>query len=297
MPAGLGRRAHSVEEFRLNMQAFFACEAPNYRPVEPRAGDVYITCFAKSGTTLMQQMFHQLRTGGDMEFDDISRVVPWAGFAEPLDFDMNQPQKAAPRGFKAHDDYASLPPGMRYVVTLRDPRDAYASYCRFIDGWMIEPGTVPVEGFMDLWAGGDKCDYFDHLLSWYARKDEPDTLLATYRSVIADRPAMIRRLADFVGIALTPELAALVEHRTSRAFMYAHKDRFDDRMLATALSERLGIPADSDSSKVQAVGSSGKQVPPVVAEQIDAMWAERVAPVTGHADFGSLAAELESQAH
>ena len=47
---------------------------------ERQPGDVYIACWAKSGTTMMQQMFHQLRmvaaTGrGDMDFDDISRMT------------------------------------------------------------------------------------------------------------------------------------------------------------------------------------------------------------------------------
>jgi hypothetical protein len=33
-----------------------------------------------------------------------------------------------------------------------------------------------------------------------------------------------------------------------------------------------------------------------VAEAIDAMWAERIAPVTGHADYASLAAEVDTLA-
>jgi hypothetical protein len=183
---------------------------------------------------------------------------------------------------------------MRYVVTLRDPHETYVSFYRFMNGWGIEPGAISLEDFFPLWmmGGPGGCDYFTHLLSWWARRDEPDTLLATYRWAAKNRPAMIHLLADFCGLELTDGLAALVEERTSREFMYAHKDKFDDAMLSAAFDERFGWPADSDSTKVQAVASDSRDVPPSVAAQIDLMWAERVAPITGHVDFASLAAEL-----
>ncbi len=42
-------------------------------------------------------------------------------------------------------------------------------------------------------------------------------------------------------------------------------------------------------------GSDPGALPPTVVEKIDAMWAERIAPVTGHSDFASLAAELDAR--
>jgi hypothetical protein len=35
----------------------------------------------KEGTIWVQQICHQLRTGGDMEFEEISQVVPWIELA------------------------------------------------------------------------------------------------------------------------------------------------------------------------------------------------------------------------
>ena len=104
---------------------------------------------------------------------------------------------------------------------------------------------------------------------------------------------MIARLAAFCDIELTEELASLVEHTTTREFMFEHKDRFDDAMVCAAFEAKLNIPADSDSTKVQEVGSDRKQLPAAIAEQIDAMWSERVEPVTGHKNFHSLAAEID----
>jgi len=44
---------------------------------KPRASDVLITTAPKAGTTWMQQILHQLRTGGDPDFNSIDEVVPW----------------------------------------------------------------------------------------------------------------------------------------------------------------------------------------------------------------------------
>ena len=280
MTAGLGRRARSVEEFGINMGALAAIPPQNFRPLKAESGDVFIACWAKSGTTMMQQMFHQLRMGaatgkGDMDFDDISRMTPWEDSAPVIDHDINGAQRASPRGFKTHREYERLPSGCRYVVTLRDPHETYISMHRFFDGWVMEPGAISLEEFFPIWMTGGPggCDYYTHLLSWWARRDEPDTLLATYRWAVKNKRAMIARMAEFCGIELSEELASIVEDMTSREFMYAHKDRFDDAMFGAALERKLGFPPDRDSTKVQAEGSDPKQVPPAIAEQIDAMWA------------------------
>ena len=290
-------RARTIEEFVANLAPSQDDEAPNYQPYAPQAGDVFISSWAKSGTTLLQQMFHQLRTGGDMDFDDISRMTPWEDTALMLDFDMTVQQVASPRGFKSHRDYQRLPPGMRYIVSLRDPKETYVSVYRFMDGWQIEPGAIPMEDFLPIWMSGGPggCDYVTHLLSWYARRNEADTLLASYHWVVKNRAEMIRRMAELCGIELTPELADLVLHRTSREYMVEHKDKFDDAMVSAALERKHGIPADSDSSKVQAQGSDAKALPDSVAQAIDAMWADQVAPVTGHADFASLARSIDER--
>ena len=301
MTVGLGRRARSVEEVVVNMTALASIPPQRFRPLEARPGDVFIACWAKSGTTMMQQMFHQLRmiaaTGaGDMDFADISAMTPWEDTGAIIDHDINAPQRAEPRGFKSHREYQRLPAGLRYVVTLRDPKETYVSFHRFFEGWHMERGAVDLEAFFPLWLTGGPggCDYFTHLLSWHARRGEPDTLLATYRWGARNRAAMVRRLAGFLGLPADEAAVAEVERMTGREFMYAHKDRFDDALVCAALEAKLGIPADSDSTKVQAVGSDAGALPASVAERIDALWAERVAPVTGHPDFAALAEEIES---
>ena len=180
MTAGLGRRARTVEEIGINMGAAAQIPTQHFKPLESRAGDVFITSWAKSGTTMMQQMFHQLRMGaatgaGDMDFDDISRMTPWEDTGPLIDYDVNGQQRAQPRGFKSHREYERLPEGCRYVVTLRDPHETYVSFYRFFSGWHFEPGAISMEEFFPMWmmGGPGGCDYYTHLLSWYAARTSP----------------------------------------------------------------------------------------------------------------------------
>src|SRR5262249_55863678 len=144
----------------------------------PRPTDVIISPFAKCGTTWLQQIFHTLRTRGDLDFDDISRVVPWIETSTMLGLDLEAPQKAEPRGFKSHLPYDAIPPGTKGIVSLRDPKDALVSFYHFMSGWFLEPGAVALGDFADDWmARGVGGTYWNHLLSWWKVRHAPDVLM------------------------------------------------------------------------------------------------------------------------
>jgi hypothetical protein len=187
------RRAHTMAEMnelqgRMMKLPDIMASIASYKP---RATDVIITPFGKCGTTWLQQTFHTLRTGGDMDFDDISRVVPWIETAVALGIDLEAPQRAAPRGFKSHLSYTQVPKGAKYVVALRDPKDAFVSMYRFMEGWWIEPGKVSYEQFLEPRLKGrvHGQDYWSHLVSWWEQRDNPDVLLFSYEQMTADPEA------------------------------------------------------------------------------------------------------------
>src|SRR5947207_13660655 len=74
-----------------------------------RPSDVIIASYAKCGTTWLQQMVHSLRTGGDLDFDDISRVVPWIETSADLGLDLDGAQRREPRSFKTLHPYDLAP--------------------------------------------------------------------------------------------------------------------------------------------------------------------------------------------
>jgi len=262
----------------------------------PRPTDVVIAPYGKCGTTWLQQTFHTLRTRGDMDFDDISRVVPWIETAQGCGVDLNAPQRAEPRGFKSHLAYDAVPKGARYVVSLRDPKDAHVSMFHFMEGWMLEPGSVSVGDFVaqNIARRGNGRDYWHHLLTWWEQRDNPNVLLFSYEQMSADPERHIRRLAAFCGIPLDDALLKLTLERSSLAFMLKHKDKFDDLMMRN-LSETLGgIPPGSDSAKVREgkVGKNRQELPGPVADEMDRIWRETITPKLGFADYAALSEAL-----
>ena len=292
------RRAHTMAEMnelqgRMMKLPDIMASIGSYKP---RATDVIITPFGKCGTTWLQQTFHTLRTGGDMDFDDISRVVPWIETAVALGIDLEAPQRAEPRGFKSHLAYTQVPKGAKYVVSLRDPKDAFVSMFRFMEGWWIEPGKVSYEEFLEprLQGRGHGLDYWSHLLSWWEQRDNPDVLLFSYEQMTADPAASIRKLAAFCGITLDDALLATTLERSSLAYMLQYKDRFDDAMMRTMSEERGGLPKGSDSAKVRkgGVGGHKHELPASVSQALDEVWATDVLPKTGFVDYQSLEDEI-----
>lgn len=297
----VGRRARTMEEFRALQGGFIrpdeiAASLASYRA---RPTDMIISPFGKCGTTWLQQTFHTLRTRGDMDFDDISRVVPWLETAGACGVDLEAPQRGEPRGFKSHLSYDRVPKGARYVVSFRDPRDALLSHFRFMEGWFIEPGAVSPESYIEMVAGDASraFSYGQHLVSWWAERDNPNVLLLSYEEMSADREGAIRRLAAFCGIPLDAALLDLTLERTSLGYMLAHKDRFDDAMMRRLSEERCGLPPGSDSAKVRAgkVGGHRDELPDKVIRAIDERWTREVAPATGFADYAALEAALRKR--
>ena len=285
-------RARSLAEMREIQSRMAAPQdwIEGVRSYRPRPTDVVITPFGKCGTTWLQQTFHTLRTGGDMDFDDISRVVPWIETAKIVGLDIEAPQRAEPRGFKSHLHYEALPKGAKYVVSLRDPKDALVSMYRFMEGWFFEPGAISIEQFTPHWLENES--YFKHLLSWWAVRGEPNVLVFTYEAMVADPAGHIRRLAAFCGLPLDDALMALTLERSSIGYMLAHKDRFDDALMREVSEARCNLPPGSDSAKVRkgGVGGHKAELPASLSAALDAKWAELAAPATGFADYAALEA-------
>ncbi|MFN3232048.1 MAG: sulfotransferase domain-containing protein [Alphaproteobacteria bacterium] len=263
-----------------------------------RPTDVVITPFGKSGTTWLQQMAHCLRTRGDMDFDDISRVVPWIETSTDLGLDLNAEQKASPRAFKSHLDADAIPKGGRYIVSSRNPQDALYSMFKFMEGWFIEPGAVTPDAFARatwLKPGSGRDGYWKHLKSWWLRRDDPDVLFMAYEHMKDDLTGTIQKVAEFMDITLDDELLAITQEHASLPFMQRHKDKFDDKLMRERATAVCGIPADSDSSKVRTgkVGEARQKFSDGVLAELDAVWQREITAELGFPDYATMIATLD----
>lgn len=293
------RRAHSMAELGgMHAQMFRPEEeAAGLAAYQPRPTDIIIAPYAKCGTTWLQQTFHTLRTRGDMDFEDISAVVPWIETAVALGIDIDGPQRAAPRGFKSHLAFDRLPRGARYVVSFREPKDALVSMYKFMECWLAEPGAIPISDLAGFWQfnPGQKPDYWRHLLSWWAQRDNPDVLTLSYEYMSAHPQRTIELLAEFSGIALDDDLLALTLKHSSIEFMLEHKPKYEDPGMRRLSEERCNIPAGGDSAKVRKGGSGGHrtELDEATIAAIDRVWSEVITPATGFATYADMNREIE----
>ena len=105
-------RPTNIEELLERLSRFQSEQAlAGLANLRVRPSDVFIATYAKSGTTWMQQVVHQLRTNGDTDFDEITAVVPWVDMAVDMGVDPETDQAGGFRAFKTHQMYSTAGAG------------------------------------------------------------------------------------------------------------------------------------------------------------------------------------------
>lgn len=248
---------------------------------QPLPTDTIISTFTKCGTTWLQQIAHGLRTRGSMDFEEISNVTPWLELAFDLGFDLDATQVAEPRVFKSHLSWRDVPKDARYIVSFRDPSDAFISAYRFFEGFLFEPGTIDLDTFF-RWRNppaemGER-GYWHHLASWWEQLNNPNVLLLCYEDMLADLPGTVRRVAAFMDIPLDDELFARVVRQASRPFMLEHKHQFDEGPFRRLTAQRTGLPFDKNAYKVTpgARDNPKYQLTAAHRQTLEEIWQEQI---------------------
>lgn len=298
IPSG---RATTWDGFQERLAVLFRSEQEAYRLFQPQPSDVIISPFAKCGTTWLQQIAHSLRTGGDMDFDDIYEVVPFIDIASEMGIDLAGPQKAEPRVFKSHCDWDDVPKGCRYVVAFRDPQDAVVSFYYFMTGWLIEPGAIPLDEFAEYrasaWEEGAEYSYWGHMASWLRQRENPDVLLVTFEDMKRDLRGVVERVAGFIGVDDDISIETAVEH-SSFEFMSTHREPFSEPWTRRHTARLFGIPVESEASKVRrgTVGQNRLELSSETRRRLDAIWDQTIGDEFGLTSYEQLLDELGGEA-
>ena len=293
VPVGSGSRATTVDGIRRRMAGFSTVEGlARGRNFRVRPTDVLIATYPKAGTTLMQQIVHGLRTGGDMDFDEITEVVPWLELAHDLGLDLDVPQPAEPRAFKTHFDWNMAPKGGRNIYIARDPADSLVSFFHFFNGWVFEAGSVSIEDFALEYVlhGSRSGSYWDHLVSWWPRRLDSDTLWLCFENIVADLPAATARVATFLGLSPDHPNVEIATRQASIDFMRKHGSKFDDNLVRRTRNGPCGLPPEAFSTKIRKgrVGDSKLELSPAVVAAWDREWKRVVEPATGCSSYAEL---------
>ncbi|CAN8000568.1 unnamed protein product [Ixodes hexagonus] len=170
---------------------------------KPQPGDVFVVTYPKCGTTWLQFILYHIYTNG-------ATVVSIKDFAGRMPFlermgveglaDLPRPGSAIKTHMLYDQDRVSKQ--AKYIYVARNPYDCCVSFYnhyKLFPLYQFEDGTF--DQFFEQFMRGevDFGDYFDHLLSWYAHRDEPNVLFMTYEDLKQDTRFWVQKIADFLG--------------------------------------------------------------------------------------------------
>ncbi|KAH7972049.1 sulfotransferase ssu-1 [Rhipicephalus sanguineus] len=204
--------------------------AMSYRP---RDDDVFLVSYPKCGNTWLQKIvsavFNCAESSGESggaQQEELSTYLDFVGAEGARSL-------ARPAYIKSHLPYDKHPcsPKAKYIYITRNPYDCCVSFyyhTRGLPTYRFQDGTF--DEFFDMFVEGkvDYGDYFDHLLSWYAHRDDPNMLFITYEQLKKDTADWVQKIADFLDkeqygdrMRKHPELLKQVLDATSLASMKA----------------------------------------------------------------------------
>lgn len=192
----------------------------------PRADDIFIVTYPRSGTTWTQMILYQLTTDGSMEIPHIAEHCPW--FERSVRSAQDFEKRKSPRIFKSHLSYENIPKGPgRYIYVARDGKDVAVSYYNLYRNYNGYKGTF-AEFFEEFMNG--KVTYgswFKHVASWWQHRDNLNVLFLTYEELQRDLESCIRRISAFCRLHVPAAQMPRIIERCSFAFMKEHEQKFD----------------------------------------------------------------------
>ena len=201
-----------------------------------RSDDIVIATYAKSGTTWMQQIVGQLIFAGDPDVG-VAELSPWLDLrVPPKEVKLPLLEAQTHRRFvKTHlpVDALVFSPQARYIYVARDGRDVVWSLYNhhaganelWYDALNNTPGRVgpaierpnpDIRSYFHEWLEGDGApfwSYWENIRTWWAIRHLPNVMLVHYAELKADLLGSIRRIANFLGIAVpADDWPAIIEH-------------------------------------------------------------------------------------
>ena len=216
-------------------RAFDSSEWDNF-PM--RGDDIVISTYPKCGTTWTQRIVGMLVFGSAAPFA-VQDSSPWPDFRVPPPGAMHglAASQTHRRFLKSHLPFDALPyyEGVKYIHVARDGRDAAMSFFnhkshytaealdrfheiaqsddRFRDETDYDYSPQDPAAHFAGWVEGPEdhqgdpgAGYFAMENSFWDARHEPDVLLVHYNDLKADRAGEIRRIADFLEVAVAPDV-------------------------------------------------------------------------------------------
>ena len=260
----------------------------------PRPTDVIVVTPSKCGTTWMQQIMHQIRSGGDMSFTDIDDVVPWIELAYDVGQDLDAEQKYQPRCFKTHA-WFGCPEGAKYIFVYREPCATFYSAFNFFQGGLFQPGEITLDEFVRqrFLSSGDT--FFNQLLNWWPKRNDANVLFLLYEDMLEDLESTVDAVASFMGIDDEASTSNAVK-MSSFEFMKQNQDKFAGHRVAVR-NKALDVAEDHRLQRIH-TGSATKgreMMDECTKQAVQNKWNEIVTTKLGFQDYNAFREALKKE--
>ncbi|HEX6287721.1 MAG TPA: sulfotransferase domain-containing protein [Herpetosiphonaceae bacterium] len=199
-----------------------------FQSYQPTKRDLFVCTYSKSGTNWMMQIAYQIAHHGHGDYEHIHDVVPWPDAPMPsiVTLDDDATYRGAPTGMrviKTHleSEYVPYSPEAGYIVVVRDPKEIFVSSYFFSSGMFSDSVMVPVDEWHAMFLS-DKFPYgswSEHLASYWPWRSRDNVLFFTFAEMKQDLPGVVRRVAEFMDVALSEEELALVVEKSEFSYM------------------------------------------------------------------------------
>lgn len=204
-----------------------------YSTFKPRSGDVYLITYPKAGTLWLVEIVRRLVMPSNTNTDTVSvkEKLKFVGGAGPL-FEVSTHQQLnplpSPRYLVTHLPMNLTPyssdDNVKYIYLARNPRDLVVSYFHFMRSLPFIDYQGTWEQFLKYFMKGDLPwgSYYDHVLDWWARKDEKNVLFLKYEDLKQDLKGQTKIIAEFMGYSLSEEEAEGIQEKCTFQAMKAN---------------------------------------------------------------------------
>ena len=186
-----------------------------------RPGDVFVVNYPKSGTVWLSQIIRCIvkpkpseqenLLGGQLPMLEVVDHKKINALPSPRYLFTHLPFDLVPRGSK-HD--------VKYIYLARNPKDLAVSQFHSMCSLPSFIFNSTWEKFLECFMEGNVPlgSYFDHVLAWWACKDDENVLFLKYEDLKKDIQGQVKIIAEFLGVQLSnSEAKAVAEKCTFQA--------------------------------------------------------------------------------